>query len=195
MHGAEELPLLEARISGHVAALQAGESKRKPTMRRALRDQEAVELVQPQRRSMAAGASRAAGPSRALSVPCWPGVVVVQGREVLLQLEGRVELLFVVGSEVSVGTRRRGCVKPTSLRGSGRGPAAMSAALVPGCMRRLAAASSCVCSICCARCALGPMDGDLGPIWISAGVVGLGASGSSAWPSRRQRGGLAARRA
>lgn len=65
----------------------------------------------------------------------------------------------------------------TSLRGMSGGPAAMSAALVPGCMRRLAAASICVCSICCACCALAPMDGDLGLIWISAGGGGLGSLG------------------
>ena len=54
----------------------------------------------------------------------------------------------------------------------------MSAALVPGCMRRFAFASIAVCSICWAcRVALGFMEGDLGPIWISVGGGGLGSRG------------------
>ncbi len=63
---------------------------------------------------------------------------------------------------------------PTSFKGTRGGPAAMLADLVPGWMRRFAFASIAVCSICCAwRLVFAPMDGDLGPIWISAGGGGL----------------------
>jgi hypothetical protein len=56
------------------------------------------------------------------------------------------------------------------------GPAAISADLVPGCILRLAFASSVLCSI------VGPSlelltDGDLGPICISVGGGGLGSLG------------------
>jgi hypothetical protein len=50
----------------------------------------------------------------------------------------------------------------------------MSADFVPGWMRRLALVSMAVCSI---WAALGPIMGDLGPIWISAGGGGLGSRG------------------
>lgn len=54
----------------------------------------------------------------------------------------------------------------------------MSADFVPGWMRRLAFVSMAVCSIWAAwRAALGPIMGDLGPIWISAGGGGLGSRG------------------
>lgn len=54
----------------------------------------------------------------------------------------------------------------------------MSVALVPGCMRRLELASSSVCSECVVwGLAAGPPEGDLGPIWISAGGGGLGNRG------------------
>ena len=54
----------------------------------------------------------------------------------------------------------------------------MSAALVPEWIRRLEAASIWDCSICCTwELAFGPMEGDGGPIWISAGGGGLGSRG------------------
>jgi hypothetical protein len=54
----------------------------------------------------------------------------------------------------------------------------MSAAFVPGCIRRLELASSCVCSCGVVwGLAAGPPDGDLGPIWISAAGGGLGSRG------------------
>ena len=54
----------------------------------------------------------------------------------------------------------------------------MSTDLVPGWMRRLALVSMAVCSIWAAwRAASGPIIGDLGPIWISAGGGGLGSRG------------------
>lgn len=54
----------------------------------------------------------------------------------------------------------------------------MSLALVPGCMRRLAFESTRFCSICVvAGSAAAPPDGELGPIWISAGGGGLGSRG------------------
>ena len=54
----------------------------------------------------------------------------------------------------------------------------MSADFVPGWMRRLAFVSMVVCSIWAAwRVALGPMSGELGVIWISAGGGGLGSRG------------------
>jgi hypothetical protein len=54
----------------------------------------------------------------------------------------------------------------------------MSSALVPGWMRRFALASSIVNSICEAcLLAAAPPDGDLGPIWSSAGGGGLGSRG------------------
>lgn len=66
----------------------------------------------------------------------------------------------------------------TSLRGISGGPAAMSAALVPGCMRRLELASRRDCSMAVvSRVAAGPPEGELGPSWISAGGGGLGRRG------------------
>lgn len=55
----------------------------------------------------------------------------------------------------------------------------MSAAFVPGWMRRRELASMMVCSICCVSrlAGLPAIDGDLGPIWISAGGGGLGSRG------------------
>lgn len=53
----------------------------------------------------------------------------------------------------------------------------MSAAFVPGWMRRFAFASIVVCSICCACRLAAPSDGDFGPIWISAAGGGLGSRG------------------
>lgn len=54
----------------------------------------------------------------------------------------------------------------------------MSAAFVPGCMRRLELASMRDCSIGeASRFDCAPMEGDLGPIWISAGGGGLGSRG------------------
>lgn len=54
----------------------------------------------------------------------------------------------------------------------------MSAALVPGCIRRLELASSSVCSEgVVSGLAAGPPEGDLGPIWISAAGGGLGNRG------------------
>lgn len=68
--------------------------------------------------------------------------------------------------------------KHTSLSGTNGGPAAISAALVPGCIRREELASRCDCSISVvARVAAGPPEGEFGPIWISAGGGGLGRRG------------------
>lgn len=68
--------------------------------------------------------------------------------------------------------------KRTSFKGIRGGPAAMSIALVPGCMRRFALASSKLCSISVVcRFAVAPPEGDLGPIWISAAGGGLGSRG------------------
>ncbi len=53
----------------------------------------------------------------------------------------------------------------------------MSAALVPGCIRRLALASMMLCSIVGSWFAELPRDGDLGPICISVGGGGLGSLG------------------
>lgn len=54
----------------------------------------------------------------------------------------------------------------------------MSAARVPGCMRRLELASRRDCSVgFVSRCAIAPPEGELGPIWISAGGGGLGSRG------------------
>lgn len=54
----------------------------------------------------------------------------------------------------------------------------MSAAFVPGCIRREELASRCDCSISVvARVAAGPPEGEFGPIWISAGGGGLGRRG------------------
>lgn len=54
----------------------------------------------------------------------------------------------------------------------------MSAAFVPGCMRRLELASMRDCSIGeASRFDCAPIEGDLGPIWISAGGGGLGSRG------------------
>ncbi len=148
-------------------------------------------------------------------------MVVVESGQVLLQLEGRVELFQRArmvrararsgsgsGSHASPsplharaharthvdetgrgGGRRRGRGREqkdrdrdrdrdrthTSFRGTSGGPAAMSSAFVPGCMRRRAFASLIVCSICCVwrlAVALG-----LGDSWISAGGGGLGNRG------------------
>jgi hypothetical protein len=52
----------------------------------------------------------------------------------------------------------------TSLRGISGGPAAMSADLVPGCIRRPAFASMIPCSIVGSWVVKLPSDGDLGPI-------------------------------
>lgn len=66
----------------------------------------------------------------------------------------------------------------TSLSGTNGGPAAISAAFVPGCIRREELASRCDCSISVvARVAAGPPEGEFGPIWISAGGGGLGRRG------------------
>jgi hypothetical protein len=56
------------------------------------------------------------------------------------------------------------------------GPAAISAAFVPGCILRLAFASIVLCSIVGSWLAL-LIDGDLGPICISVGGGGLGSRG------------------
>jgi hypothetical protein len=110
-------------------------------------------------------------------------VIVVQGCEVFLELEGRVELLCEApGQSFSPPSARLGFMGEaeflTSCNGTRGGPAAMSADFVPGWMRRLAFVSMVVCSIWAAwRAALGPIRGDLGPIWISAGGGGLGSRG------------------
>ena len=57
------------------------------------------------------------------------------------------------------------------------GPAAISADLVPGCIRRLAFASMIPCSMVGSWVVELPRDGDLGPIWISVGGGGLGSLG------------------
>lgn len=76
-------------------------------------------------------------------------------------------------------TRRATCdMRHTSFRATRGGPAAISSAFVPGCMRRFAFASLIVCSICCAwRLAVALKAGDLGPSWISAAGGGLGSRG------------------
>lgn len=54
----------------------------------------------------------------------------------------------------------------------------MSAAFVPGCILRAAFASSIPCSIAVSWLAeVSPIEGDLGPIWISVGGGGLGSRG------------------
>jgi len=63
------------------------------------------------------------------------------------------------------------------LRGIKGGPAAISADLVPGCIRLLALASMKLCSIVGSWLEELPRDGDLGPIWISVGGGGLGSLG------------------
>lgn len=63
------------------------------------------------------------------------------------------------------------------MRGIRGGPAAISADLVPGCILRLAFASMILCSIVGSEVEEPPIDGDLGPIWISVGGGGLGSRG------------------
>lgn len=66
----------------------------------------------------------------------------------------------------------------TSCSGTRGGPAAMSAALVPGCilLRELASMKLCSnCAVCVSIVAL--PEGDLGPNWISACGGGLGSLG------------------
>jgi hypothetical protein len=66
----------------------------------------------------------------------------------------------------------------TSPRGMSGGPAAMSAAFVPGCILLLALASRTLCSMTGSWLEkLLPSAGDLGPIWISVGGGGLGSLG------------------
>lgn len=58
------------------------------------------------------------------------------------------------------------------------GPAAISAAFVPGCILLLALASRTLCSMVGSWLEkLLPSAGDLGPIWISVGGGGLGSLG------------------
>lgn len=58
------------------------------------------------------------------------------------------------------------------------GPVAISDAFVPGCILRAAFASSIPCSIAVSWLAeVSPIEGDLGPIWISVGGGGLGSRG------------------
>lgn len=121
-------------------------------------------------------------------------VMVVEGCEVFLELKGRVELLrwprvrLVSQRPLYSFRMRKGekteyvphvlHVKPTSFRGTKGGPAAMSAAFVPGCTLRLEFASSVSWSTWfVARLAAAPPEGDLGPCCISAGGGGLGSRG------------------
>lgn len=67
-----------------------------------------------------------------------------------LKLEGRVKLFFDALVSICNRLRRETDWTLTSFRGTRGGPAAISLDLVPGCMRRLAAVSIWVCSICCA---------------------------------------------
>jgi hypothetical protein len=66
----------------------------------------------------------------------------------------------------------------TSISGTRGGPAAISAAFVPGCILRAALASKIPCSIAVSWMPEeSPRDGDFGPICISVGGGGLGSRG------------------
>lgn len=70
------------------------------------------------------------------------------------------------------------CEFQTSIKGTRGGPAAMSAAFVPGLILLFALASNMLCSMRLSW--LSPaslMDGDWGPIWISVRGGGLGSRG------------------
>lgn len=103
-------------------------------------------------------------------------MVVVEGGEVLLQLEGRVELratrLATATGKEKVREEAEGA--RTSLRGTSGGPAAKSSALVPGWMRLFAFMSTMFWSM---RTACASRPGDWGPVWSSAGGGGLGSRG------------------
>jgi hypothetical protein len=113
--------------------------------------------------------------------------VIVKCGEMLLKLKRRVELslLASLGREqhwrrqvARLSLRANGEHRLTSCSGISGGPVAMSAALVPGCMRRFELASRRLCSICAeCRLAAGPPEGEFGVIWISAAGGGLGSRG------------------
>ncbi len=66
----------------------------------------------------------------------------------------------------------------TSINGTRGGPAAISAAFVPGCILRAALASKIPCSMAVSWIPEeSPREGDFGPIWISVGGGGLGSRG------------------
>lgn len=90
----------------------------------------------------------------------------------LLQLERRVKLV----ERLAVFTNNQD-PSPTSPSSTSGGPAAMSAALVPGCILREAFASSMLCSIGSSEPEEPPREGDWGPICISVGGGGLGSRG------------------
>jgi len=101
----------------------------------------------------------------------------MQRGEVLLELKGGIELRLRA-SQRCLSLNAYSVEILTSCRGISGGPAAISADLVPGWMRRFAFASMAVCSISWpCRAALGPIAGDFGVIWISAGGGGLGSRG------------------
>lgn len=134
-------------------------------------DEEAAEFVEPQGAVYRVGrVGELLGCCAGNGLGAGRGVVVVEGREVFLELEGRVDLLvggreggtLAVGQSAIHSTYARQAER-TSFKGMNGGPAAISHALVPGWMRRFDFSSCCMTSAS-ETCRLATMPGDAGPI-------------------------------